>query len=83
MTEREHTQEYEQLEQTIAQLEAQRAILGDAVVDTSIAALRAQLAALEKPLPSERRKQVTEQTKRQFFKRYTTCDYLCTFMQLT
>ena len=41
--------EREQLEQAIAALEAQRAILGDAVVDASVAALREKLAALEPP----------------------------------
>jgi class 3 adenylate cyclase/tetratricopeptide (TPR) repeat protein len=52
--------EREQLEQAIAALEAQRAILGDAVVDASITALRQQLAALEPPPPTEqKRKQVT------------------------
>ena len=51
--------EREQLEQAIAQLEAQRATLGDGVVDVSIAALREKLAALE-PMPSpEQRKQAT------------------------
>jgi len=39
--------EREQIEQTIAQLEAQRATLGDAVVDASTAALRKELAALD------------------------------------
>jgi class 3 adenylate cyclase len=51
--------EREQLEQAIAQLEAQRAILGEAVVDASIAALRDKLATLE-PMPvTEQRKQAT------------------------
>ena len=51
--------EREQLEQAIAQLEAQRATLGDAVVDVSIAALREKLAALE-PMPTaKQRKQAT------------------------
>jgi len=48
----------EELEQTIAALEAQRATLGDAVVDASIAALRQQLAALEPP-PEQQRKLVS------------------------
>ena len=39
----------ELLEQTIAALEAQRAALGDLVVDTALAPLRAQLAALAQP----------------------------------
>jgi predicted ATPase/class 3 adenylate cyclase len=53
--------EREQLEQAIATLEAQRAILGDAVVDISLTALRQQLAALEvQAQPSEpQRKQAT------------------------
>ena len=38
--------EREQLEQAIAALEAQRGLLGDAVVDASIVALREKLAAL-------------------------------------
>src|SRR5579859_3134726 len=52
MTEREH------LEAAIAALEAQRAVLGDAVVDASLGAIRQQLAALAPPAP-EQRKQVT------------------------
>ena len=49
----------EQLQQAIAQLEAQRATLGDGVVDASTAALREKLAALE-PLPTpKQRKQAT------------------------
>jgi ABC-type oligopeptide transport system substrate-binding subunit/class 3 adenylate cyclase len=51
--------EREQIEQTIAHLETQRATLGDAVVDASVAALRAKLAALEPCPPPEQRKQVT------------------------
>ncbi|MCP4536185.1 MAG: AAA family ATPase [Chloroflexi bacterium] len=51
--------EREQLEQAIAQLQAQRTILGDAVVDASIAALREKLATLEPPPTSKQRKQVT------------------------
>ncbi|MGD2147920.1 MAG: adenylate/guanylate cyclase domain-containing protein, partial [Anaerolineae bacterium] len=51
--------EREQLEQAIIQLEAQRAALGDAVADASIAALRAELATLEQGLPPEQRKQAT------------------------
>jgi len=41
--------EREQLEGGIAALEAQRAVLGDAVVDTALAALRARLARLDTP----------------------------------
>ncbi|HZD11128.1 MAG TPA: adenylate/guanylate cyclase domain-containing protein, partial [Candidatus Binatia bacterium] len=44
------------LEQSIATLEAQRAMLGDEVVDVAVAALRARLAALA---PQAQRKQVT------------------------
>ena len=51
--------EREQLEQAITQLEAQRATLGDGVVDASIAALHEKLAALEPMPPPEQRKQVT------------------------
>ena len=61
--------EREQLEQAISHLETQRAILGDAVVDPAIAALREKLVALEDvpTLPrrgglagvEEQRKQVT------------------------
>ena len=39
----------QQLEAGIAALEAQRAILGDAVVESLLAAARAQLAALTTP----------------------------------
>jgi class 3 adenylate cyclase len=51
--------EREQLEQAITQLEAQRATLGDGVVDASVAALHDKLAALEPMSPPEQRKQVT------------------------
>src|SRR5215510_7131385 len=50
--------EREQLEQSISALEAQRAVLGDAVVDSSIAALREKLAALA-PAVEPQRKQAT------------------------
>jgi class 3 adenylate cyclase/tetratricopeptide (TPR) repeat protein len=43
--------ERDQLEETIAALESQRAALGDAVVDASVAALRKQLATLEQAEP--------------------------------
>jgi predicted ATPase/class 3 adenylate cyclase len=49
--------EREQLELAIAQLAAQRATLGDCVVDASIAALHEKLAALERT--PEQRKQAT------------------------
>ncbi len=52
--------ERDELEQAIAALEAQRATLGDAVVDASLSALREKLAALEAAARSGRqRKQVT------------------------
>ena len=51
--------EREQLVQAIAQVEAQRATLGDAVADLSIAALRAKIDALEPAHSSQQRKQVT------------------------
>ena len=44
----------EELKKAIAVLEAQRAILGDAVVDTAIAPIREQLAA--QPDPRHRRR---------------------------
>ena len=55
--------EREQLEQAITALEAQRALLGDAVVNTALAPLREKLTALQaaahRPAESEQRKQVT------------------------
>jgi len=51
--------EREQLEQAIATLEAQRALLGDAAVDTALAALRVELAKLQAQSVAEQRKQVT------------------------
>ena len=45
--------ERQQLEQAIAQLEKQRAILGDAVVTVSIAAIQQQLADIAKELTSD------------------------------
>ena len=49
-----------QLHAAIAALEAQRALLGDAVVDAALSAMRAQLAALDTPPPAEQqRKQAT------------------------
>lgn len=51
--------EREQLEHAIAALEAQRAILGDAVVDAALAPMREKLAALQTQAITERRKQVT------------------------
>ena len=55
--------EREQLEQAIAHMESQRTVLGDAVVDATIATLSEKLAVLQLspayPLPAEQRKQVT------------------------
>jgi len=55
--------EQQQLEVSIAALEAQRPLLGDAVVDASVGALRAKLAALTKvtapPEPAQTLKQVS------------------------
>jgi class 3 adenylate cyclase/tetratricopeptide (TPR) repeat protein len=49
-----------QIEHAIRALDAQRALLGDAVVDTALAPLRQQLAALQAPArPSAERKLVT------------------------
>lgn len=47
------------LEQAILTLNAQRTILGDEVVEASVAALRHQLAQLTPAQPSQQRKQVT------------------------
>jgi class 3 adenylate cyclase/tetratricopeptide (TPR) repeat protein len=46
------------LEQTIAALEGQRTVLGDAIVDTALAPLREKLSALQ-PAPTARRLQAT------------------------
>src|SRR5205823_121139 len=58
-----HQSEVEKLSASIAALEAQRAMLGDAVVDPAIAALRQQIsqttAAIEKEAPEDERKLVT------------------------
>src|SRR2546430_8691047 len=55
--------EIKKLNASVAALEAQRATLGDAVVDPAIAALRQQLsqttAAIEKEAPEDERKLVT------------------------
>ena len=51
--------EREQLEQAIAALEAQRFILGDAVVDAAIGPMREKLAALNPHEPEQQRKLVT------------------------
>src|SRR5436190_602348 len=58
-----HQSEVEKLNASIAALEAQRTMLGDAVVDPAIAALRQQIsqttAAIEKETPEDERKLVT------------------------
>lgn len=51
--------DYEQLEQVIATLEAQRALLGDAVVEAALAPIREKLAALQSAPTATQRKQVT------------------------
>jgi predicted ATPase/class 3 adenylate cyclase len=52
--------EREQLEQSIAALEAQRAVLGDDVVNASVAVLREKLDALEKAIQATpQRKQIS------------------------
>ena len=51
--------EAEQIRQAITALEAQRALLGDAVVDTTLAPLREKLAQLETAPAAEQRKLVT------------------------
>ncbi len=51
--------EREQLEQAIAALEAQRAVMGDAVVDATLSALREKLAQIETHSSVEQRKLVT------------------------
>ncbi len=53
--------EREQLEQAIAAIESQRAILGDAVVNAALAPMREKLAALstQQPAVEQQRKQVT------------------------
>ena len=54
------TADITQLRAAIAALEAQRALLGDAVVDAALAALRAQLSALDaRPATEQQRKQAT------------------------
>ena len=53
------TSERKRLEQAINRLESQRVLLGDEAVESSIAALKKELAALEPSLPEEQRKQVT------------------------
>ena len=51
--------EHEQLEKAIAAIEAQRAILGNEVVDIALASMREKLAALESRREPQQRKQVT------------------------
>ena len=47
MTAGKYSDEYRQLEQAIAALEAQREILGDSVIDAAIGPMQKQLAKLE------------------------------------
>ena len=47
------SEERRQLEAAICAIEAQRSVLGDAVVDASVGALRAQLAALAGPTSAD------------------------------
>lgn len=51
--------EVEQLEQAIAALQSQRALLGEAVVEAALVPLREKLATLQKQASSEQRKLVT------------------------
>ncbi len=51
--------ERENLRRTIAALEGQRSVLGDAVVDTALAPLREKMAALQPNPDAEQRKLVT------------------------
>ena len=51
--------ESQQLEQAIASLEAQRAVLGDAVVDLALGPLKEKLAALRRHSAAEQRRLVT------------------------
>ncbi|MCP4544087.1 MAG: tetratricopeptide repeat protein [Chloroflexi bacterium] len=53
--------ERKNLEQSISTLEAQRALLGDAIVNTALAPMREKLAALkaQAELPAQKRKQIT------------------------
>lgn len=53
------TEEIELIKKTIAALEAQRTLLGDAVVDTALSPLQDKLAALQPQPGAEQRKQVT------------------------
>ncbi|MGQ0604845.1 MAG: ATP-binding protein [Anaerolineales bacterium] len=58
--------ERDQLEQAIAALEAQRALLGDAVVDAALAPMREKLAALSSPLRAGgTEERATEQQRKQ------------------
>jgi len=51
--------ELERLEETILALEAQRAVLGSAVVDTALAPLREKLAVLRSQSAGQQRRHVT------------------------
>lgn len=54
--------EQQQIEAAIAALEAQRALLGDAVVEMAAAPLRAKLAALQPAVPGEAAQQLKQVT---------------------
>src|SRR5436309_2699138 len=51
--------ELQKLEQAITALEAQRAILGDSIVETALAPLREKITALQPQAKTEQRKYVT------------------------
>jgi len=53
------TEKRERLEQTIAALEAQRALLGETVIETALAPLREQLRTLQDASPTETRQLAT------------------------
>ena len=60
LNEREHSEEYRQLEQAIAAQESLRGTIDDSIIDATIATLREKLGALS-PLPpaEQQRKQIT------------------------
>ncbi|MCD6344847.1 MAG: AAA family ATPase, partial [Anaerolineae bacterium] len=59
MTTQATTEKRERLEQTIAALEAQRALLGETVIETALAPLREQLRTLQDASPAETRQLAT------------------------
>ena len=54
-----NAKDLQDIHQAMAAMEAQRAILGDEIVNTSLAALKEKLAALESTLTEQQRKQIT------------------------